>query len=45
MSVFPDTQVDDTELTDNDVLIRYRDKKIIGLPVLHFLKRERKLSS
>jgi uncharacterized protein YuzE len=37
----PDTVADDSELTDNDVLIRYKDKKIIGLTVLHFSERKK----
>jgi uncharacterized protein YuzE len=40
----PDTVADDSELSDNDVLIRYRDKAIIGLTILHFSKRRQKLS-
>lgn len=41
----PDTVADDSELTDNDVLVRYKDNKIIGLTILHFSKRQRKVSS
>ncbi|MGA3298378.1 MAG: DUF2283 domain-containing protein [Candidatus Bathyarchaeia archaeon] len=41
----PDTAADDSELTDNDVLIRYKGNKIIGLTVLHFSERQRKVSS
>ncbi len=38
----PDTAADDSELTDNDVLVRYKDNKIIGLTVLHFSERQKK---
>lgn len=41
----PDTFADDSELTDNDVVVRYKDDKIIGLTVLHFSERQRKPSS
>jgi uncharacterized protein YuzE len=41
----PDTVADDSELTDNDVLVRYKGNKIIGLTVLHFSERQRKVSS
>jgi uncharacterized protein YuzE len=41
----PETAADDSELTDNDVLIRYKGNKIIGLTVLHFSERQRKVSS
>jgi len=34
-----DTIADDSELTDNDVVIRYKNAKIIGLTVLHFSER------
>ena len=40
----PDTVADDSELTDNDVLIRYRDNKIIGLTILRFSERRKKPS-
>ncbi len=29
----------DSELTDNDVIIRYEDKKVVGLTILHASKR------
>jgi len=45
ISFGPDTVADDSELTDNDVLVRYKDNKIIGLTVLHFSERQRKTSS
>jgi uncharacterized protein YuzE len=35
----PDTVADDSELTDNDVLIRYRNNEIIGLTILRFSER------
>jgi uncharacterized protein YuzE len=39
-----DTIADDSELTDNDVLVRYIDKEIIGLTILHFSERQKKQS-
>ncbi|MGA2627778.1 MAG: DUF2283 domain-containing protein [Candidatus Bathyarchaeia archaeon] len=33
---------DDSELTDNDVLVRYKDRNIIGLTILHFSERQSK---
>ena len=39
ISFSPDTLADDSELTDNDVVIRYKNGKIIGLTVLHFSER------
>lgn len=38
----PDSQADDSELTENDVVIRYRNGKIIGLTVLHFSERHKR---
>ena len=29
----------DSELTDNDVIIRYEDKQVVGLTILHASKR------
>ncbi len=40
-----DTVADDSELTDNDVLLRYKDNKIIGLTVLHFSERKKQGAS
>ena len=37
-----DSQAEDSELTDNDVVIRYRKGKIIGLTVLHFSERRKR---
>jgi len=37
----PETVPDDSELTENDVLLRYKDDKIIGLTILHFSERQR----
>jgi uncharacterized protein YuzE len=37
-----DSQAEDSELTDNDVVIRYRNGKIIGLTVLHFSERRKR---
>jgi len=42
ISFSPDSQADDSELTENDVVIRYRDGKIIGLTVLHFSERRKR---
>jgi len=41
ISFSPDTQADDSELTDNHVIIRYKNGKIIGLTVLHFSERHK----
>mgnify|MGYP001024337487 FL=1 len=41
ISFSPDTQADDSELTSNDVVIRYKNGKIIGLTVLHFSERHK----
>jgi uncharacterized protein YuzE len=40
----PDTIADDSELTDNDVLVRYKGKEIIGLTILHFSERQKRQS-
>ena len=32
-------EADDSELTDNDVVVRYRKGRIIGITVLEFSKR------
>jgi uncharacterized protein YuzE len=40
----PDTVADDSELIDNDVLVRYKGNKIIGLSVLHFSERRKRVS-
>ena len=40
-----DTVADDSELTNNGVLVRYKGNEIIGLTVLHFSERQRKISS
>lgn len=37
-----DSQAEDSELADNDVVIRYRNGKIIGLTVLHFSERRKR---
>jgi uncharacterized protein YuzE len=37
----PETTADDSELTDNDIIIRYKNKKIVGLTVLHFSERQK----
>jgi len=41
----PETIADDSELTDNDILLRYKDNKIIGLTILHFSKRQKRGST
>lgn len=41
ISFSPSTPADDSELTDNDIIIRYKDKRIIGLTVLHFSERRK----
>jgi len=35
------TIANDSELTNKDVLIRYKNRKIIGLTVLHFSERQK----
>jgi len=40
-----DTVADDSELTENDVLIRYKGDKIIGLTILHFSERKKQGAS
>jgi uncharacterized protein YuzE len=42
ISFDPETAADDSELTQNDVLLRYKGDKIIGLTILHFSERKRK---
>lgn len=42
ISFSPDTLADDSELTDNDVVIRYKNGKIIGLTILHFSERHKR---
>jgi len=41
ISFSPGTPADDSELTDNDVIIRYKNSRIIGLTVLHFSDRRK----
>lgn len=36
-----DTIADNSELTNNDVVIRYKNQRIIGLTVLHFSDRHK----
>jgi len=36
-----DTIADDSELTNNDIVIRYKNAKIIELTVLHFSERHK----
>ncbi|MGB9022253.1 MAG: DUF2283 domain-containing protein [Candidatus Bathyarchaeia archaeon] len=45
ISFDPETAADDSELTENDVLLRYKGDKIIGLTILHFSERKRKRGS
>ncbi len=39
ISFGPPKKADDGELSENDVIIRYRGRRIIGLTVLSFSKR------
>ncbi len=39
ISFGPPKEADDSELSENDVIIRYRGRRIIGLTVLGFSKR------
>ncbi len=41
----PETVANDSELTDNDILLRYKDNKIIGLTILHFSERQKRDST
>jgi uncharacterized protein YuzE len=41
----PDTVADDSELTENDVLLRYKGDRIIGLTILHFSERQKRHTS
>jgi len=41
ISFSPGMAADDSELTDNDIIIRYKNKKIIGITVLHFSERRK----
>lgn len=36
------SHADDSEITDNDIIVRYEKNKIIGLTILHASKRFRK---
>jgi uncharacterized protein YuzE len=45
ISFSPDTSADDSELTGNDVIIRYKEGKIIGLTILHFSERYKQKST
>ena len=35
----PSTQADDTELTDDDIIIRYDQGEVVGLTILHVSAR------
>jgi len=37
---FNPEKADDSELTENDIIIRYKNNKIIGLTILHFSERK-----
>ncbi len=37
-----DTVADNSELIDNDILLRYRGAKIIGMTILHFSERRKR---
>jgi len=41
ISFSPGTPSDDSELTDNDIIIRYKNRRIVGLTVLHFSERRK----
>jgi uncharacterized protein YuzE len=41
ISFSSNTPADDSELTDNDIIIRYRDKRVFSLKMLHFSKRHK----
>ncbi len=41
----PEAVADESELTENDVLLRYKGDKIIGLTILHFSERKKKPAS
>ena len=41
----PETVADDSELTGNDVLLRYKGDRIVGLTILHFSERQRRNAS
>ena len=41
ISFDPEAAADDSELTENDVLLRYKGDRIIGLTILHFSERKR----
>ena len=41
----PETVADDSELTENDVLLRYKGDRIIGLTILHFSERQKRTAS
>jgi len=38
---FNPEKADDSELTENDIIIRYKNNKIIGLTILHFSERKK----
>ena len=37
----PRAQADDSEVTDDDIIVRYRRGRVVGATVLHALKRLR----
>jgi uncharacterized protein YuzE len=41
----PETVADDSELTENDILLRYKGDRIIGLTILHFSERQKRIAS
>lgn len=41
ISFSPGMVADDSELTDNNIIIRYKNRRIIGLTVLHFSERRK----
>ena len=40
-----ETVADDSELTENDILLRYKGDRIIGLTILHFSERQKRIAS
>jgi uncharacterized protein YuzE len=41
----PESVVDDSELTENDIILRYNGDRIIGLTILHFSERQKRNAS
>jgi uncharacterized protein YuzE len=45
ISFDPESAADDSELTENDVLLQYKGDKIVGLTILHFSGRKKRSES